>query len=102
MHDGSLGFLEQSTEGGAVPEVQLLAEHVFPLLFPPPDVGIDLLLGCITADVLLDGGLNNSDDMLDVLVDVVLVPLTGTVEFTTLVALGLAMTVNVADLEAGL
>jgi hypothetical protein len=101
VHDGSFGFLEQSTTDGGVPEVQLSAAHVVPLLSPPPDVGIDLLPGWIIAEVL-SGGLNNSDDRLDVLVDVVLVPLTGIVEFTTIVALGLTMTVNVADLEAGL
>jgi len=54
VHDGSFGFFVQST-GGAVPEVQLPAAHVVPLPFPPPDVGIDVLLGCIAADVLLGG-----------------------------------------------
>ena len=49
VHDGSVGFFVQST-GGGVPEVQLPAAHVFPLPFPPPDVEIDLLLGCIAAD----------------------------------------------------
>lgn len=101
VHDGSFGFLEQSTMDGGVPEVQLPVVHVVPLLLPPSDLGIDLLPGCITTEVLL-GGLNNSDDMLNVLVDVVLVPLTGIVELTVLVALGLTMTVNIADLEADL
>lgn len=100
VQDGSLGFFEQSTVGGG-PEVQLPAAHVDPDPFPPPDVGIDVLVGCIAADVLL-GGLNKRDDMLDVLVDVVLVPLTGTVEFTVRVILVLGITVNVADFEADL
>jgi hypothetical protein len=63
VHDGSFGFLVQST-GGAVPEVQLPAAHVVPLPFPPPDVGIDVLLSCIAADVLL-GSLNIIDEVLD-------------------------------------
>ena len=61
VHDGSVGFLVQSTR---VPVVQLPAAHVVALPFPPPDVGIDVLLGCIAADVLL-GGLNIIDDVLD-------------------------------------
>ncbi len=103
VHDGSVGFFVQST-GGAVPEVQLPAAHVVPLPFPPPDVGIDVLLGCIAADVLL-GGLNIIDDMLDGFVrfvDVVLVTLMGIVAFARLVVLVLVITVNVADLEVGL
>jgi len=45
----------QST-GGGVPEVQLPAAHVDPDPFPPDGVvGIDVLVGCIGADVLPDG-----------------------------------------------
>jgi hypothetical protein len=64
VHDGSFGFFVQSTVGGVVPVVQLPAAHVVALPFPPPDVGIDVLLGCIAADVLL-GGLNSIADVLD-------------------------------------
>jgi hypothetical protein len=48
VHDGSFGFFVQST-GGGVPVVQLPAAHVDPAP-GPPDAGIDVLLGCITAD----------------------------------------------------
>ena len=74
------------------------------LPFPPPDVGMDVLLGCSAADVLL-GGLNIIDEMLDGFVrfdDVVLVPLMGIVAFARLVVLVLGITVNVAELEGGL
>jgi hypothetical protein len=104
VHDGSFGFFVQSTVCGVVPEVQLPAAHIVPLPFPPPDVGIDVLLGCIAADVLL-GGLDIIDDMLDGFVrfvDVVLVALMGIVAFARLVVLVLGITVNVADLEVGL
>jgi hypothetical protein len=103
VHEGSVGFFVQST-GGAVPEVQLPAAHVVPLPFPPPDIGIDVLLGCSAAEVLL-GGLNIIDDMLDgfvKFVDVVLVALMGIVAFARLVVLVLGITVNVAELEVGL
>jgi len=103
VHEGSVGFFVQST-GGAVPEAHLPTAHVVPLPFTPPDVGMDLLLGCIAADVLL-GGLNISDDMLDGFVrfvDVVLVTLMGIVAFARLVVLVLGITENVADLEVGL
>jgi hypothetical protein len=103
VHEGSVGFLVQST-GGTVPEVQLPATHVVPLPFPPPDVGIDVLLGCNAAEVLL-GGLDIIDDMLDgfvKFVDVVLVALMGIVAFARLVVLVLSITVNVPELEVGL
>jgi hypothetical protein len=55
VHDGSFGFLLQSTVG-VVPEVQLPAAHVVPVPFPPDgDDGIDVFVGCIAADVLLGG-----------------------------------------------
>jgi hypothetical protein len=45
--------------------VQFPASHVVPELFPfPHDVGVDVLVACIAADVLL-GGLAITDDMLD-------------------------------------
>jgi hypothetical protein len=99
MHDGSLGFFVQPTvDGVVVPEVQLPATHVVPSPFPPPpDAVTDVLFGCIAVDVLLDGGLNIIDDMLDVFVrfvDVALVALLGVVVFAMLVALGLGITVS--------
>jgi hypothetical protein len=55
VQDGSVGILVQST-GGGVPVVQLPAAHVDPVPFPPDGgVGIDVLVGCIAADVLLGG-----------------------------------------------
>jgi hypothetical protein len=56
VHDGSVGFFVQSTVGGVVPVVQLPAAHVDPVPFPPNGgVGIDVLVGCTAADVLLGG-----------------------------------------------
>jgi hypothetical protein len=49
VHDGSFGFVLQST-GGGVPVVQLLAAQVVPFT---PDAGIDVLLGCLAADVVV-------------------------------------------------
>ncbi len=48
MHDGSFGFVVQSTAGG-IPVVQLPAAHVDPVdpAPGPPDTGIDVLLVCI-------------------------------------------------------
>lgn len=55
MHDGLVGFFVQST-GGGVPDVQLPAAHVDPDPFPPDGVvGIDALVGCVAAVVLLGG-----------------------------------------------
>ena len=81
---------------GGVPEVQLFT-HADPVP-DPPDVGIDVLLDCIAADVLLDG-LDFIDDVLDgfvKFVDVVLVALMGIVAFARLVVFVLGITVNVA------
>lgn len=99
VHDGSVGFFVQSTSGGVVPEVQLPAAHVDPDPFPPDVAGTDMLVGCMSADVLLSG-LNIIPDMLVALVrfvDVVLVLVTlmGIVAFA-------GITVKVADLEVDL
>jgi hypothetical protein len=56
VHDGPFGSFVQSAVGGVVPKVQFPASNVVPKLFPfPPDVGVDVLVGCIAADVLPGG-----------------------------------------------
>jgi hypothetical protein len=84
-HDGSEGFALQSTVGGCS-----CGSNCVPLDPPPFPVGpADL-----PAIVMLDGFV--------MFVGVGLVTLMGIVAFARLVVLFLAITVNVADLEAGL
>jgi hypothetical protein len=71
VHDGSFGYFVQSTSGGEVPVVQLFM-HVDPVP-GPPDAGIDVLVGCIAADLLLGGGVAAA---VVVLVRLLLAPLT--------------------------
>lgn len=53
VHDGSLGFFEQSTVGVVGPDVQLPAAHVDPDPFSADGAfGIDVLVGCSVVDLL--------------------------------------------------